>query len=307
MWSRTALLSLCAVVEALPRGWAAKVLDQRIPAVSPNAAMRFSIYPKTTGSLRATIKRAVSGVDGLGLDMQADDVSSLLSGPRETIFEAMEGVLGRAASVEGEPHVSMQCTISTDVPLMELPERAADADEWFVPPPRVACQFAIYSLGADEYGCYGAVLDLAAQSSCIVSEHGLCLMLEGDGSDVFCTLQECFELACTRSLSGHVVMTATITANKAAWKSNEKAGITKARASDDSSDDAIVADPIGVTIGDSGVAFQAGVAAEALRSLLKTHRTIGEPETQEQLPADWEATLDQAMDVVDALSRTGRR
>jgi uncharacterized protein YqgV (UPF0045/DUF77 family) len=121
-----AFLCACAGAMGPPRGWANSVLQSRSVVVSPNAAARFSIYPKAAPgqSLKATIKAAVSGVGALGVSVEADDVSSLLTGAQDDVFDAIEGVFGRAASVAGKPHVSMQCTFSTDVRAASAPLHA---------------------------------------------------------------------------------------------------------------------------------------------------------------------------------------
>ena len=49
-----------------------------------------------------------------------------------------------------------------------------------------------------------------------------CTMLDGDGVEVFDTLRECFTIARDshkeRTGGSHITMTATLTANKSAWK-----------------------------------------------------------------------------------------
>ena len=143
--SRLAALLLVALTTTsglAARGWAANVLAQRKASTQAIASSRFSIYPKAAASqsLKATIKRAVSGIGGLGLAVEADDVSSLVTGAQDNVFEAMQGCLARAAAVEGHPHVSMQFTISSDVwEETEAPVRSSDADSWAAAPlPRVA-------------------------------------------------------------------------------------------------------------------------------------------------------------------------
>ena len=264
-----------AAALASPRGkWAKEVLAERQAAISPNAAVRFSLYPKTTSaqSLKATIKRAVTGVAELGLAVEADDVSSLLTGSQSSVFEAMEGALGRACAVEGKPHVSMVCTISSDVSDdVEIPERDdARAGEWVEAPPRVACQFNVYSLR--ELGsCYDDIVDLASQSPAFLTESELCTTLDGDGTEVFRVLKESYALACSRSVSGHVVLTATLTANKAAWKTAEQAAADAAE--------------VAAASGDNGVG--------SLRSLMLSRRTVNA--FQPQLPDGWEAAVEAAV------------
>ena len=218
------ILAMPASALAVRGKWAKSILADRGASTPTIAASRFSIYPKTTSdqSLKATIKRAVSGIGGLGLDVQADDVSSIVTGSSETVFEAMQGVLGRASNVEGRPHVSMQCTISSDVVDIALPTRSADANEWSeAEPARVAAQFAVYSI-AELGTCSDDVIALASASPCFKADKELCTMLDGDGAEVFRVLRESYALACSRSVSGHVVLTATLTCNKASWKSDKE-------------------------------------------------------------------------------------
>ena len=260
--------------------WANSLLAERQAATAGKPiASRFSIYPKTTSaqSLKATIKRAVSGIGGLGLEVQADDVSSIVTGSASAVFEGMEGVLARAASVEGKPHVSMQFTLSSNAPDVELPARTDDADGWAVSPPaRVAAQFAVYSIC--ELGtCTDAVDELASQSPSFVAAKDLCVMLDGEGSEVFSVLRESFELACGRSISGHVVLTATITANKASWKTDEQRAADAAAVADA----AAMADAARVS------------SAEALQALMSTRRTVNE--LMPTLPDAWEAALERAI------------
>lgn len=225
------LVVLPAATGLAARGWAANVLAQRKATAPTLASARFSIYPKSTasGSLKATIKRAVTGIDGLGLTVEADDVSSLLTGSQETVFEALHGCLARAAAVEGHPHVSMQFTISSDVwDDLEPPERSVDADNWASATlSRVACQFNVYSL-LELGSCEESVVELASQSPSFVCEKPLCTMLDGSADEVFRVLRESYELACSRSVSGKVVATATLTTNKASWKSEKQLAADRA-------------------------------------------------------------------------------
>ena len=224
-----ALLIAAAVPAAAlagPRGWAKTILAERTSNIPTNAAARFSLYPRVTSdtSLKTAIKTAVGGMTNLGLHVDADAVSSLIYGPQDGVFEALEGSFTRAAFLEGRPHVSMQFTVSSAgiQESFDVPERAFDADEWVAHPAisRIACQFNVYSLC--ELGtCEDAIQREASQSSSFVACKPLCTMLDGDGEEVFRVLKECFLLATGRSTSGHVVLTATLTANLSKWKASE--------------------------------------------------------------------------------------
>jgi uncharacterized protein YqgV (UPF0045/DUF77 family) len=200
--------------------------------------VRIALYPKVKGdeSLKAAIKTAVAGLSDLGVEVRPDDVSSAILGPEPALFEATRAVFGRACRVEGEPHVAMVCTFSAGCPgeepdqLSPLPPRTV-GDVWIEDalqlPSRIACQFAVYPLGSGDYmSTIYAVIDHAKTSP--VYKDGIkthfCSMLDGDGAEVFDVLQSSFSLARRWHVesggNGHVTLTATLTANKAAWKTN---------------------------------------------------------------------------------------
>lgn len=189
--------------------------------------IRFSLYPKVKSdqSLKLAIKTAVSGLSDLGLKVQADDVSSVLLGPTETLFEAMRVVFGRACRVEGEPHISMVCTFSakSGEELPVLPPRMVETETWVEDanrlPSRIACQFAIYPLGSTNYqNTIDEIVGETLKSPVFKDdkEYPFCYMLDGDGPEVFDVLQSSFGMA--QKQCSHVTMTATLTANKNAWK-----------------------------------------------------------------------------------------
>ena len=125
--------------------------------------------------------------------------------------------------------VSASCTFSAGCPgepdEAPLPERTlGSADGEWIPdayelPGRVACQYAIYPLGASAYmDTIYEVIALAKQSPSYKAgtKTHFCTMLDGDGQEVFDVLRASFALA--RERCGHVVMTATITCNQGKWK-----------------------------------------------------------------------------------------
>lgn len=201
--------------------------------------VRFSLYPNVgkekPPSLKQAVKTAVKGIDQLGLIIQPDDVSSCLLGEEPVLFEAVRSCFARASlTPDGNARgVSMQCTFSAGCPgedlLDEFPERTVVTkegkefvDDAYLQPPRIAAQFAVYPMGASDYmDCIHEVIDHAKKSP--VWKEGtthFCSMLDGDGNEVFDLLQECFMLA--RKTTGHLVMTATLTANKNAWPEEDR-------------------------------------------------------------------------------------
>mmetsp|Transcript_39678 Transcript_39678/g.119207 ORF Transcript_39678/g.119207 Transcript_39678/m.119207 type:complete len:255 (-) Transcript_39678:508-1272(-) len=222
------------------------------PPTEGFAGVRFSLYPKVKGdqSLREAIKNAVRGIPDLGLEVRPDDVSSSLHGPEPALFEAVRAAFGRACRVEGEPHVAMVCAFSAGRPgggegpddddddaaaaaaaPPLLPPRTVNdgelsrwIDDAFDLPSRVACQFAVYPLGNADYATTIYEVIEEAKKSPSYKEGGktrLCSMLDGDGVEVFDVIRSCFDLARQKHAErggGHVTMTATFTAQKAAWK-----------------------------------------------------------------------------------------
>jgi len=192
----------------------------------------------STSSLKEAIKYAVKPISSLGVEVRPDDVSSCLLGPQPTLFEAVRVAFGRAArTTGGKPrNVSTQCTFSAGCPgedvdnTLPLPSRTVEEKEGvFVSdaldlPPRVACQFAIYPLGtASHMDTIYEVIEYAKQRNCWKEgKSHFCSMLDGDGVDVFDTIQSCFQLARDACPDGHVVMTATLTANKSRWPEEDK-------------------------------------------------------------------------------------
>jgi len=194
--------------------------------------VRFSLHPKVKGaeSIKVLIKNSVSGLSDLGVEVRTDDVSTVILGPEPTLFEAIRVAFGSACSAEGEPQVSMTCTFSAGCPgepdNSPMPTRTAsdDVNEWiddaYNLPSRVACQFAVYPLGSSDYmSTIREVISEAKRRPVFkdgVKTH-FCTMLDGDGGEVFDLLRSSFALARKRN-GGHVTMTATMTANKNAWK-----------------------------------------------------------------------------------------
>jgi len=101
------------------------------PAAGLVTGVLLSLYPKVPegASLKAAIHGSTKGLTTLGLATSADSVSSCLLGPEPTLFEAVRVVLGRAARLPDEPHVSMTCLFSSGDPAL---------GPSFEPPPRMA-------------------------------------------------------------------------------------------------------------------------------------------------------------------------
>lgn len=213
--------------------------------------VRFSLYPnvakEVNPSLREAVKYAVKDLYSLGLEVRPDDVSSCLLGPEPALFDALRIAFGRASRTipssngddddddDGDPrNVSMQCTFSAGCPgedgkvtlisPTEISEQLKKESRSCLPP-RIACQFAIYPLGITNHmdDIY-KVIEHAKTFSCWKDgeKTHFCSMLDGDGNEVFDVLRSSFALARETSSANHVVMTATLTANKNMWPESDR-------------------------------------------------------------------------------------
>jgi energy-coupling factor transport system substrate-specific component len=202
--------------------------------------VRFSLYPNVAKedppSLKQAVKSAVAGLGDLGLEVRPDDVSSCMIGPEPALFEALRACFAKACvTPDGNPRgVSMQCTFSAGCPGEDAdqivpPPRIVTAsqgnefiDAAYLQPPRIAAQFSVYPMGSLTYmDTIHEVIQYAKTSqSWKEGKSHFCSFLDGDGNEVFDVLRSSFALA--RKSAGHVVMTATLTANKNAWPEEDR-------------------------------------------------------------------------------------
>jgi hypothetical protein len=202
--------------------------------------VRFSLYPNVAKedppSLKQAVKTAVSGLGELGLEVLPDDVSSCLIGPEPALFEALRVCFAKASvTPDGNPRgVSMQCTFSAGFPgedadQMAPPPRTVTASPGkefinvaFLQPPRIAAQFSVYPMGSLTYmdTIHDVIQNAKKSQSWKEGKSHFCSFLDGDGNEVFDVLRSSFALA--RKSAGHVVMTATLTANKNAWPEEDR-------------------------------------------------------------------------------------
>jgi hypothetical protein len=193
-----------------------------------------SLYPMSS-NFAEIILDAVKGLDPYRdkLRIETDDVSTLMIGPPDALFQAMRElaviaarsgeycVLSAAVSrgCPGEPEDPIcwvkpaQSTISPlaeriDIALETVAAVSADDQQ-------VAAQFSLYVLGTDNhmdevYGC----IDFLKLSGTFDRPKHFCSRLRGDASVVFATLREAF---CRFGPSeGHVTLDITITINSPA-------------------------------------------------------------------------------------------
>jgi uncharacterized protein YqgV (UPF0045/DUF77 family) len=183
---------------------------------------QFSLYPMTDRFVDV-ILGAVEGLkDREDLRVETDDLSTLLVGASEPLFEAVETCFLKAAAASG--HLVLTATFSRgcpgepDDPICRpaSPESGQTAAITTVDPTQlapagleVAAQFSLYPLGLSDY------MEVIYQEIEATKEAGtfsrgkhFCTRLEGDARHVFATLRAAFDRAATES--GHVVLTATV-------------------------------------------------------------------------------------------------
>eukprot|EP00957_Ditylum_brightwellii_P061580 4673002-Ditylum_brightwellii.AAC.1 len=251
------LTFLCIAICCIHKASSLSSSPSTKPLSKAFTGVRFSLYPNmnkednrtSTSSLKEAIKYAVKPISSLGVEVRPNDVSSCLLGSQPTLFEAVRVAFGHAArTTGGKPrNVSTQCAFSAgcpgeDVDTLPLPSQTVEEKEGvFVSdaldlPPHVAYQFAIYPLGTVSHmDTIYSMIEYAKQRNCWKEgKSHVCSMLDGDGVDVFDTIQSCFQLTREACPDGHVVMTATLTVNLSRWPEEDKSSSPAAAASAES-------------------------------------------------------------------------
>lgn len=192
---------------------------------------QLSLYPMS-GDFVGIILNAVKALDPYrpNFRIETDDVSTLLVGPPEQLFPAMQDLFVNAATTgthcvlaatvsrgcPGEPDDPI-CTPSADFgPQPPLAERIAASHKAVLSAPltglTVAAQFSLYPLGAahhmDEiYGC----IEFVKSSGVFDCSKNFCTKLRGDAGPVFATMSEAFLRF--GAPQGHVALDLKVSAN----------------------------------------------------------------------------------------------
>jgi hypothetical protein len=191
-----------------------------------------SLYPMTSGFVDVIL----SGLEALAphrdrLRIETDDVSTLMVGAPEPLFDAIRDLFAKAAK---EPaHVTLHATISRGCPgepddelcrcetlaigqSLQLAERAALAAAAVKQAPALGVgidvQFSLYVLGQDRhmdeiYGC----IDFLKASGTFFRSKNFCTRLRGDAGAVFETVRQAFLRF--GPVEGHVTIDLTASAN----------------------------------------------------------------------------------------------
>ncbi len=181
---------------------------------------QFSLYPMTD-QFKEVILGAIEGLhERKDLRVETDDLSTLLIGAPEPLFEALETCFVKAAATPS--HLVLSATFSRgcpgepDDPICHPIPPDKTAAEQEVDSTRsepvgigVAAQFALYPLGISSYMevIYREIEATKATGVFGRSKH-FCTRLEGDVHHVFAALRTAFERVANDA--GHVVVIATI-------------------------------------------------------------------------------------------------
>lgn len=191
-----------------------------------------SLYPMTSDFVDVIL----SGLEALSphrekLRIETDDVSTLMVGAPEPLFDAIRDLFARSAR---EPtHVTLHATISRGCPgepdddlcrcealavgqSLPLEERAALAMAAVKRAPvlgvEIDVQFSLYVLGQDRHmdEIYGCIAFLKASGTFLKSKN-FCTRLRGDAGAVFETVRQAFLRF--GPAEGHVTIDLTASAN----------------------------------------------------------------------------------------------
>ncbi|PYZ92244.1 thiamine-binding protein [Salipaludibacillus keqinensis] len=184
---------------------------------------RFSVYPMTDNFVEV-IKGALEEVDSSKVWQQTDDVSTLIRGRSEHVFDVAKAIFVHAAKTG--VHVVFNGTFSIGCPGdsdadtymseddVRLNEQSSQKEQV-----EVASQFALYPLNNPDY------MQIIADQKEVAEKHGTftkgvhyASRLDGDANDVFKTLEEAFVNTSKTKDQSHVTMTAAISANSPSKK-----------------------------------------------------------------------------------------
>ena len=191
-----------------------------------------SLYPMTSDFVDVIL----SGLEALSpyrerLRIETDDISTLMVGAPEPLFDAIRDLFARAARQPA--HVTLHATISRGCPgepddelcrcealvvgqSLPLEERAALAAAAVKQAPvlgvGIDVQFSLYVLGQDRhmdeiYGC----IDFLKASGTFLKSKNFCTRLRGDAGAVFETVRQAFLRF--GPAQGHVTIDLTASAN----------------------------------------------------------------------------------------------
>lgn len=185
-------------------------------AAEPFFGARISLYPMTDRYV-PVIQGAVAGLQGSGLEVETDDVSTFLGGDRDRVFAELERIFASAARTGA--HVVMTITLSHGCPgetyceaTGEVIAPAASSASGAKSGTPVSAQWSLYPLGDDGYmSVIYREIDRTKAAGVFARGAHFVSALHGDLSDVLRAIRTSFDAACHDV--GHVVAQITLSAN----------------------------------------------------------------------------------------------
>ncbi|MGO1060101.1 YkoF family thiamine/hydroxymethylpyrimidine-binding protein [Planococcus sp. FY231025] len=181
---------------------------------SPIVGFRFSLHPMS-GNFVKIIKGALKGTDTSNVWMHTDDVSTVIRGKQNQVFNVAKAIVLHAAKT-GE-HVALSGTFSIGCPgdsegdvYLEKDDELPNQD---ATPQYVSSQFALYPMNNPDYMAviYREIDRAKAQGVFNESMH-YASGIHGDIHDVFAFYEESFTHARSEE-HRHLVMTISMSVN----------------------------------------------------------------------------------------------
>ena len=180
---------------------------------SPIVGFRFTLSPMTNEFI-PTIKGALAKTNLAAVWRHTDDVSTVVRGRAEHVFDVARTVLSQATTT-GE-HVSMSGTFSVGCPGDSVGDdvlhAAAERLNGPAPSQYVSSQFALYPMGdADYMELIYEEIEEAKRAGVFNESMHYASGIHGDIEDVFAYYEAAFGRV--RSKTSHLVMTVTFSVN----------------------------------------------------------------------------------------------
>ncbi|MBB5173293.1 YkoF family thiamine/hydroxymethylpyrimidine-binding protein [Texcoconibacillus texcoconensis] len=179
---------------------------------------RFSVHPMAD-DFKEMILTALNEVDMSKVWSETDDITTCIRGRSEHVFDVTRAIYARLADTG--VHVAFNGTFSVGCPGDTQGHAYMDVDgeRLNIPLERQSsmdssAHFAVYPMGTENY------MPIIASAVEKAQEHGTftegvhyASRLDGNVHDVFATLEEMFVTAAQQDENGHLLLTATLSAN----------------------------------------------------------------------------------------------
>lgn len=182
---------------------------------------RFSLYPMSDNFVDIILS-TLQQVDTSKVWVKTDDISTVIRGKMEHVFDVAKAVYVLAASTE--KHIVLNGTFSIGCPGDSDGDVYMSEDDVRMNKERAEnihleapTQFALYPMNNENYmQIIADVVDIAKQQNTFTGGIHYASRLDGDAHDVFTTLEQAFNY--TQEKVKHVTMTVNISANSPSRK-----------------------------------------------------------------------------------------